>query len=82
MHDTGKGYNMGDPQKFLGALLQNPGRNHTIRPNKLPGYSGRTMRGGKEDAEACKLEEKHWKKSTGPVLSLGDHEESITNLLK
>ena len=22
MHDTGKGYNMGDPQKFLGALLQ------------------------------------------------------------
>ena len=37
---------------------------------------------GKEDAEARKLEEKHWKKSTGPVLSLGDHEESITNLLK
>ena len=23
MHDTGKGYNMGDPQKFLGALLHN-----------------------------------------------------------
>ena len=23
MHDTGKGYNVGDPQKFLGALLQN-----------------------------------------------------------
>ena len=22
MHDTGKGYNIGDPQKFLGALLQ------------------------------------------------------------
>ena len=37
---------------------------------------------GKEDAEARKLEEKHWKKSTGPVLSLGDHEDSITNLLK
>ena len=37
---------------------------------------------GKEDAEARKLEEKHWKKSTGPVLSLGDHEESISNLLK
>ena len=37
---------------------------------------------GKEDAEACKLEEKHQKKSTGPVLSLGDHEDSITNLLK
>ena len=37
---------------------------------------------GKEIAEAHKLEEKHWKKSTWPVLSLGDHEESITNLLK
>ena len=36
----------------------------------------------KEDAEAHQLEEKHRKKSTGPVLSLGDHEESITNLLK
>ena len=37
---------------------------------------------GKEDVEACKLEEKHRKKSTGPVLSLSDHEDSITNLLK
>ena len=37
---------------------------------------------GKEVAEACKLEEKCWKKSTGPVLSLGDHEDSITNLMK
>ena len=37
---------------------------------------------GKEDAEACKLEEKCRKKSTGPVLSVGDHEESISNLLK
>ena len=36
----------------------------------------------KEDAEACKLEEKCWKKSTGPALSLGDHEDSIANLLK
>ena len=23
MHDTGKGYNVGDPEKFLGALLHN-----------------------------------------------------------
>ena len=37
---------------------------------------------GKEDAEARKLEEKRRKKSTGPILSLGDHEDSITNLLK
>ena len=36
----------------------------------------------KEDAEARQLEEKHRKKSMGPVLSLGDHEDSIANLLK
>ena len=36
----------------------------------------------KEEAEAHQWEEKHWKKSTGPVLSLGDHEESIASLLK
>ena len=37
---------------------------------------------GKEDAEARKQEEKHRKKSTGPVLSLDDHEDSVTNLMK
>ena len=37
---------------------------------------------GKEDAEALKLEEKHRKKSTGPVLSLDNNEELISNLLK
>ena len=36
----------------------------------------------KEDVEARQLEEKHRKKSTGPALSLGDHEESIASLLK
>ena len=53
-----------------------------IRPNKLPGYSGGTRQEEKKDAEVHKLEEKCQKKSTGPVLSLGDHEDSITNLLK
>ena len=33
MHDTGKGYNVGDPQKFLGALLQNA---VTSRKDPLP----------------------------------------------
>ena len=36
----------------------------------------------KEDVEVQTLEEKHQKKSTGPTLSLGDHEDSIANLLK
>ena len=36
----------------------------------------------KEDARARQLEEKHRKKSMRPILSLGDHEDSIANLLK
>ena len=30
----------------------------------------------------CKQEEKCQKKSSGPVLSLDDHEDSVTNLMK
>ena len=37
---------------------------------------------GKEDAEARKQEEKCRKKSTGPVLSLDGHEDSVTVLMK
>ena len=37
---------------------------------------------GKEDVEAHKQEEKCQKKSTGPVLSLDDHEDSVTDLMK
>ena len=36
----------------------------------------------KEDAEARKQEEKCLKKSTGPVLSLDDHEDSVSDLMK
>ena len=37
---------------------------------------------GKEDAEARKSQEKRQKKFTGPVLSLDDHEDSVTDLMK
>ena len=40
MHDTGKGYNVGDPQKFIGALLHNAftsGKNPSPKA-KLPAY--------------------------------------------
>ena len=37
---------------------------------------------GKEDAEVRKQEEKHQKKSTGPVLSLDSHEDSVADLMK
>ena len=41
MHDTGKGYNMGDPQKFLGALLQSAvtsGKDPSPKVKLLPAY--------------------------------------------
>ena len=62
----------------------------TLDSGKKPHHSAKQAAGlfwkddarEKEDAEACKLEEKCWKKSVGPVLSLGNHEELISNLLK
>ena len=71
--------------------LQPPGAAKiTLDSGKKPHHSAKQATGlfwkddarGKEDAEARKLEEKCRKKSTGPALSLGDHEESISNLLK
>ena len=41
MHDTGKGYNVGDPQKFLRALLHNAiisGKNPSPKAKLLPAY--------------------------------------------
>ena len=41
MHDTGKGYNVGDPQKFLGALLHNAftsGKNPFPKAKLPPAY--------------------------------------------
>ena len=41
MHDTGKGYNVGDLQKFLGALLHNAvtsGKNPSPKAKLLPAY--------------------------------------------
>ena len=41
MHDTGKGYNVGDPQKFLGALVKNAvtsGKDPSPKAKLLPAY--------------------------------------------
>ena len=41
MHDTGKGYNVGHPQKFLRALLQNAitsGKDPSLKAKLLPAY--------------------------------------------
>ena len=36
----------------------------------------------KEDEEAHKQEEKRWKKPTGPVLSLAEHKDTVSDLIK
>ena len=41
MHDTGKGYNVGDPQKFVGALLHSAitsGKDPSPKAKLLPAY--------------------------------------------
>ena len=81
----------GSTKTLTKSNLPPPGATRTTPDSrKKPHHSAKQATGlfwkddarGKEDAEARKLEEKHWKKSTGPVLSLDDHEESISNLLK
>ena len=63
-------------------ITQDSGKKPHHSAKKAAGMFWKDDVRGKEDAEACKLEEKHREKSTGPVLSLRDHEESISNLLK
>ena len=65
-----------------GAVKTTPdsGKKHTTK--QAAGLFWSDNARPKEDAEARQLEEKCRKKSTGPVLSLGDHEESIASLLK
>ena len=84
--------NVPDSSKTLTKSNLPPPRAAKTTPDfgKKPHHSAKQAAGlfwkddvrGKEDAEAHKLEEKCWKKSTGPMLSLGNHEESISNLLK
>ena len=81
----------GSSKTLTKSNLPPPGAAKTTSDSgKKPHHSAKQAAGlfwkddarGKEDAEARKLDEKHWKKSTGPVLSLGNHEELISNLLK
>ena len=61
MHDTGKGYNMGDPQKFLGALLHNAfssGKNLSPKAKLLPAYLD--MPATSPLIESCTREYRDW----------------------
>ena len=66
-----------------GAVKATPDSGKKSQPTtkKVAGIFWGDPERGKEDEEARKQEEKHWKKSTGPVLSLDDHQHSVTDLM-
>ena len=60
MHDTGKGYNVGDPQKFLEALLHNAftsGKTPSLKAKLLPYLD---MPGASSLIESCTREYRDW----------------------
>ena len=65
-----------------GAVKATPDSGKKSQPStkQIAGLFWKDPERGKEDAEACKQEEKRRKKSTGPVLSLDDHEDLVTAL--
>ena len=65
-----------------GAAKTTPGSRKKHSAKQATGLFWGSDARRKEDEEACQLEEKRRKKSTGPVLSLGDHEDSIATPLK
>ena len=61
MHDTGKGYNVGDPQKFLRALLHNAftsGKNSSTKAKLPPAYLD--MPANSPLIESCTREYQDW----------------------
>ena len=61
MHDTGKGYNVGDPQKFLGALLHNAftsGKTPSPKAKLPPAYLD--MPAASSLIESCTREYQDW----------------------
>ena len=61
MHDTGQGHNVGDPQKFLRALLHNAftsGKNPSTKSKLLPAYLG--MLAYSPLIDSCTREYRDW----------------------
>ena len=69
------------PSRAVKATLDSGKKSHQSAKQVARLFWGDPER-GKEDAEVRKQEEKHRKKSAGPVLSLDDHEDSVTDLMK
>ena len=71
MHDTGKGYNVGHPQKFLGALLQNAatsGKDPSPKAKLLLGYLD--LRATSPLIDSCTRKYRDW--TEGRPASKGD----------
>ena len=68
------------PTSGAGKGTPDSGKKSQPSTKQLARLFWRDPKRGKEDAEAHKQEEKHRKKPTRPVLSLDDHEDSVTNL--
>ena len=67
------------PSKAVKATLDSRKKSQPSA-KQIAGMFWKDPERGKEDAEARKQEEKRWKKSTGPVLSLDDHQDSVTTI--
>ena len=65
-----------------GASKLTPGSGKKTQPIQQAAgmFWGDKKKREKEDADARAQEEKHWKKPSGPILSLDEHEHSITEL--
>ena len=73
MHDTGKGYNVGDPQVFLGALLHNActsGKGPSPKAKLPPASLDRPV--GHPLIDSCTQAYRDWTKDF-PALTGGDH---------
>ena len=73
MHDTGKGYNVGDPKVFLGALLHNAytsGKEPSPKAKLLPAFLDRPA--GHSLIDSCTRVYRDWTKDF-PALAGGDH---------
>ena len=70
------------PPSGAAKTTPDPGKNSHQSTKQVVGSFWGNLERGKEDAEARKSQENHQKKSTGPVLSLDDHEDSVINLVK
>ena len=70
------------PPSGAAKTTPDPGKKSHQSTKQVVGSFWGNPESGKEHAEVRKSQENHQKKSTRPVLSLDDHEDSVINLVK